>query len=100
MRSATAPTPACHVSTMPWNRGGIGSWFTAAHSASATRETDRAAEHRQQEALEEELPLHLAGGRAERLADADLARPLANRDQHDVHHADAAERQRDDADDA
>ena len=63
-------------------------------------EPDRAAEHRQEEALEEELPLHLAGGGAERLAHADLARPLAHGHQHDVHHAEPAERQRHDADDA
>ena len=33
--------------------------------------------------------------RADRLADADLARPLGDRHQHDVHHADAADEQRD-----
>ena len=36
---------------------------------------------------------------AERLADADLARPLGDRDEHDVHDADAGDDQRDDADD-
>ena len=33
--------------------------------------------------------------RADRHAHADLARPLGDRDQHDVHHADAADDQRD-----
>ena len=51
-----------------------------------------AAQHRQEESLEEELPLDVAGRRAERLADADLARPLLDGDEHDVHDADAAER--------
>ena len=40
-----------------------------------------------------------ARGRAERLSNANLARPFLHRDQHDVHHADPSERQRDDADD-
>src|SRR2546421_9665787 len=35
-----------------------------------------------------------ARGRAERLSDADLARALLHRNQHDVHDADAAERDR------
>ena len=39
-------------------------------------------------------------GRADRLAHADLARALAHRDQHHVHHADAAEQERGDADGA
>ena len=43
----------------------------------------------------------MARGRcAERLADADLARPVLDGNQHDVHHADASERERHQPDDA
>ena len=97
--AATAARPACQVRIMPENRVGIGSRLTSAHSPSATPKPIVAAQHREEEAFEEELPLHVAGRGAERLADADLARPLAHGDEHDVHHAEPAERQRDDADD-
>ena len=49
--------------------------------------------------LEQELPEDLAPPRAERLADADLARPLGHRDHHDRHDADAADHQGDRRDD-
>ena len=88
--AATAPRPACHVSIIPSKRAGIGARFTSAQSASATRKPIDAAEHRQHESLEKELPLDLCRRRAKRLADANLARPLPDRDQHDVHHAEAA----------
>ena len=52
----------------------------------------RAGQHRR---FEQELPQDFAAARAERLADADLARPLRDRDRHDRHHADAADHQRD-----
>ena len=39
---------------------------------------------RQEHGLEEELPQDLAPARAERLADADLARALGDRDRHDA----------------
>src|SRR5438132_6807600 len=57
------------------------------------------AEQREKQTFEEELTLDDARGRAERLSDADLARALLHRNQHDVHDADAAERERHDADD-
>ena len=86
---------------IPAKRIGSGaSTFTATHSAPPTAIPSHAARHRQEEALEEELPLDRPRRRAERLADADLARPVLDRDQHDVHHADAAERQRHEADHA
>ena len=47
----------------------------------------------------QELAQDLAAARAERLADADLARALGDRDGHDRHHADAADHQRDRRDD-
>ncbi len=58
-----------------------------------------AADRRQEDGFDQELPQDLAAARAERLADADLARPLGHRDHHDRHHADAADHQRDRADD-
>ena len=42
--------------------------------------------------------MNRVGCRAERLPQPDLARALAHGDQHDVHDADAAERERDEAD--
>ena len=70
-------------------------------------EADRAAEDdaeqpaggRQEDGLDQELPEDLAAARAERLAHADLARALGDRDHHDRHHADAADHQRDRRDD-
>jgi signal transduction histidine kinase len=56
------------------------------------RDAARDAEH---ERLDEELEHDVATSCAERLAHADLARPLRDRDQHDVHDADAADEQRD-----
>ncbi len=43
--------------------------------------------------FDEELAADVDGGCAESLADADLAGALGDGDQHDVHHADAAERE-------
>ena len=59
-----------------------------------------AAERRQRDRLGEDLPQDVAPPRAERLAQPDLARPLADDHQHDVHDDDAAddEREADDAD--
>ena len=47
------------------------------------------------DALDEELSQHVGAARADRHADADLARPLGHRHEHDVHDADAADEQRD-----
>ena len=60
----------------------------------------RAAGDRGYDALEQELQQDRAAPRAERLADADLPRPLGHRHEHDVHDADAADRQRQHADEA
>ena len=66
----------------------------------ADDDADEAAEERQGQRLDEELGEDVAAARADRLADADLARPLADRDQHDVHDPDAADDQRDRGDPA
>jgi hypothetical protein len=59
------------------------------------RQADQPAEHRQHHRLDQELQQHLARDRADGEADADLARPLGHRDEHDVHDADAADEQAD-----
>ena len=55
----------------------------------------RAAEQRQDQGLDQELGQDVPAARADRLADADLAGPLADRDEHDVHDPDAAHQERD-----
>ena len=60
----------------------------------AERDAGEAAEHAERDRLDQELPQHVAGARADRPADANLARPLGDRQQHDVHDADAADEQR------
>ena len=57
-------------------------------------DADRAAGDAQHHGLDEELQEDVAPRRAERLANADLARPLGDRHEHDVHDADAADEQR------
>ncbi len=52
----------------------------------------------QQQALKEELHQNAAVGCAQRFAQADLARALGDRDEHDVDDADCAEGKRDDSD--
>ena len=54
-----------------------------------------AAAARQQHRLDEELPPHVALGRAERAPQTDLAAPLEHRDHHHVGDADAADDERD-----
>ena len=49
----------------------------------------------QHDALDQELRQHVGAAGAHRHADADLARALGHRHQHDVHDADAAHQQRD-----
>ena len=61
-------------------------------------DADQAAEERQVQRLDEELLEDVASAGADRLADADLAGPLGDRDQHDVHDPDAADDQRDGGD--
>ena len=57
----------------------------------AARPADHDAEHPahagQGHGLGQELPEDVAPARAQGLADADLARPLRDGDEHDVHHA-------------
>ena len=57
---------------------------------------DAGKRHRLQQKLHADVRL----ARADRFADADLAGPLRHRDQHDVHHPDAAHQQADGADHA
>ena len=71
------------------------SQWTQQADAAAEDDAEHAAGGRQEGRLDQELPEDLAAARAERLADADLARPLGHRDHHDRHHADAADHQRD-----
>ena len=59
-----------------------------------------AAERRERDGLDQELQQHLALQRADREADADLARALGHRHEHDVHDADAADEQADRGDGA
>ena len=61
----------------------------------ADQDADQAADERQRQGLDEELAEDVAALGAERLADADLAGPLADRHQHDVHDPDAPDDQRD-----
>ena len=66
-------------------------------SSAAPAHADGAAQQRQEGALQEELQQDAAIGGAQRLAQADLASALADRDQHDVDDADGAQSQRDQA---
>ena len=61
---------------------------------------DQAADQRQRQRLDEELAEDVPAPGAEGLADADLAGPLADRDQHDVHDPDPADDERDRGDPA
>ena len=63
--------------------------------AAAEEDAEHAADRREEHRFDQELPEDLAPARAERLAHADLARPLGDRDHHDRHDADAADHQRD-----
>ena len=58
-------------------------------------DSENAAEERQRHRLEQKLPDDIFSPRADRFADADLVRALGDADQHDVHHADAADEQPD-----
>ena len=59
-------------------------------TADTDDDADEAADDRERQGLDEELGEDVAAARADRLADADLAGPLADRHQHDVHDPDAA----------
>ena len=64
-------------------------------AANADCDADQAADDAEQQGLGQELHADVVRRGANRLADADLARPLGDADQHDVHDADAADDQRD-----
>ena len=76
------------------------SWPIAGRDGEADDDADQPAEERQGQGLDQELGEDVAAARADRLADADLAGPLADRDQHDVHDPDAADDERDRGDPA
>ena len=59
------------------------------------QDAQRAAEQAQHDRLDEELPQDVMASGADGHAQADLPRPLGDRDQHDVHDAHAADDQRD-----
>ena len=56
---------------------------------------EQSAGHREDDRLDEELGPDVARAGADGHADADLARPLGDRDEHDVHDPDAADEERD-----
>ena len=66
----------------------------------AERDPEEPAGEAEQRRLDEELPADEPRLGPEGLAQADLADPLRDRHQHDVHHPDAADQQRDDGDPA
>src|SRR6185503_4784056 len=59
----------------------------------AEHESDRCPDAGQRRCLDQELPENRALGGAQRLANADLARPLGDADHHDRHDADASDQQ-------
>ena len=76
-----------------WRDGRLPSRKVREHlrARDAEEETAHAAEDAHHDALDEELHQHVRAARAEREANADLTRALGDRDQHDVHHANAAD---------
>ena len=60
----------------------------------ADEDAGHAASEADRDGFEQELPHHVAGARADRQAQADLARALGHRQQRDVHDPDAADHQR------
>ena len=61
----------------------------------AERDADGTAESGERDRLDQELDQHIVTACADRFTDANLARPLRDRHEHDVHNADAADEQRD-----
>ena len=73
----------------------------ASRAASTPDEhADRAADDRHEQGFDDELEEDVLPLGADRLADADLARPFRHRHEHDVHRPDAADDQRDAGDGA
>ena len=71
------------------------SWPMTAEASQTDDDADQAAEQGQGQGLDQELGEDVAATGADGLADADLAGPLADRDQHDVHDPDAPDDERD-----
>ncbi len=94
--NSTAATTVAGLKTKPQPA----SWPMPGRDDEAEDDADEPTEERQGQRLDEELGEDVAAARADGLADADLARPLADRDQHDVHDPDAADDQRDRGDPA
>ena len=67
--------------------------------SAAEEDSEHAADGGEHGGFGQKLKEHFALARAERAADADLARALGHRDRHDRHHADAADHQRNRRDD-
>ena len=67
----------------------------ARHDDESDDDADESAEETQQYGFDQELLQDVLIGRADGLAQADLARALGNGDEHDVHDADASHDQRD-----
>src|ERR1700730_238655 len=61
--------------------------------AEADQDPERAAQAREEHRLDQELQQDVLTTGADRLADADLASPLGDGDEHDVHDSDAADDQ-------
>ena len=68
---------------------------TPCESPKPEADANHAAHHAEHDGLDEELHQHIAPARADGQPQANLTRPLRDRDQHDVHDADAADQQRD-----
>ena len=69
--------------------------FVEFYRSEGDHQTDHAADYREDTRLTEELCHNVPSLGADRLADADLARSLADGDKHDVHNTDTADQQRD-----
>ena len=69
--------------------------WTAQPMPPPSSDAEQPAERGEERRFHQELEKNLGAARAERLADADFARPLGHRDRHDRHHADAADHQGD-----
>ena len=72
----------------------LGSEFTSRRQAARAQPSASPLSQRQQHAFHQEIGQDRAPRGAQGFAQADLARALGHRNQHDVHHAHAAQRQR------
>ena len=69
-------------------------WLIIVAPPAAQCDAHHAAEQAEHDRLDQELQQDVRASGAERFANADLARPLGDRHEHDVHDADAADEQR------